>query len=265
MNPIITTSLTVGGVGLVCGTALAMAAKFLAVEEDPKVEEINDILPGANCGGCGYAGCLGYAEAIVNDGASIALCAPGGAEILAQIAEATGQVAEASERTVAIVLCGGKDTKAPRKHLYNGLADCKAAHSLGGGDKQCRHGCLGYGSCLRACPVGAISLEDGIAVVTPDLCISCGACVRTCPRDLIKMTPESRHIHVMCSSTDKGPIVKKACEVGCIGCRVCTKFVEDDAIKMDGFLAVVDYDKPIENAELPGKCPGKCITDDSAQ
>jgi len=263
MHPIAVTSLAVGGIGLVCGMALAMAARFLAVKEDPRIADVNEILPGANCGGCGYAGCTAYAEAIVLQGAPINMCAPGGAEVLGLLAHATGQDAVAAERKVAIVLCGGDNTKAPRKHLYNGLADCTAAHALGGGDKLCSYGCLGYGSCLRVCPNGSIKLIDGLAVINPHACIGCAACVRTCPRALIKMAPYDRHIHVFCSSKDKGPIVKKACEVGCIGCRVCTKFAEDDAITMDGFLAIVDYDKPLDNEEVAGKCPGKCIIDTS--
>jgi electron transport complex protein RnfB len=259
---ILYTTLAIGGIGLICGSALALAARFLAVHEDPRVEELTEILPGVNCGGCGYAGCGDYAKAVVLDGVEITLCAPGGADTLTNMAAFMGVEAESGEKQVAIVLCGGDSDQAPRQFLYNGVADCTAAHAVGGGDKKCRYGCLGYGSCARACPVGAIEITDkNLAVVHPDLCISCSKCVRTCPRQLIKMVPESRHAHVMCSSKDKGPIVKKACKVGCIGCRICTKQVEDEAITMDGFLAIVNYDKPIESATVAPKCPGKCIVD----
>ncbi|MBT3192009.1 MAG: RnfABCDGE type electron transport complex subunit B [Verrucomicrobia bacterium] len=258
INNILITSGAIGGVGLTCGTALALAAKFLAVKEDPRVEAMDEILPGANCGGCGFAGCADYAKAVVLDGAAINLCAPGGNEVLELIAEAMGQEASAEEKRVAVVMCAGDSEKAPRKHLYNGVADCTAAAAVAGGDKLCKYGCLGYGSCARVCPSGAIEFKNGVAIVHPDLCISCSACVRACPRNLIKMVPVSKTIHVVCSSKDKGPIVKKACQVGCIGCRMCLKLA-GDAFEMEGFLALRNYDIPVENELIVEKCPGKCI------
>jgi len=260
LTPILITSGAIGGVGFVCGTALALAAKFLAVKEDPRVEAMEEILPGANCGGCGYAGCAEYAKAVVLEEESIKLCAPGGAEVLGLMAHAMGMDATAEERKVAVVMCAGDSERAPRKHLYNGVADCAAAAAVAGGDKLCSYGCLGYGSCARVCPSGAIEFVDNVAVVHPDLCISCSACVRACPRDLIKMVPESKSIHVLCSSKDKGPIVKKACQVGCIGCRMCLKLA-GDAFEMDGFLALRNYDIPVttEGEVIVEKCPGKCI------
>ena len=245
--------------GLVCGFALALAAKFLAVKEDPRVEQATEILPGANCGGCGYAGCGEFARAMVEDGADITLCAPGGAETLTNLAAFFGVAAEATEPKVALVLCNGTRDKAAQKYQYNGIADCAAAHAIGGGDKQCAYGCLGYGSCSRACPTGAIELTDGIAVVHPDLCIGCSACVRTCPRELIQMVPESSTIHVLCSSHDKGPAVKKACSVGCIGCTACTKVADNESISMDRFLAVVDYEKTLTSEAVIDKCPMSTI------
>lgn len=260
---IVETTLTIGGIGLVCGGALALAARFLAVEEDPRVMEVEEILPGSNCGGCGYAGCADYAKAIVMDGAPVNMCAPGGAETLEKLAHYMGVDAVAAEEQVAFVLCGGDSTNAPRRFDYNGVADCAAAHAVDGGDKLCRYGCLGYGSCARVCPVGAIEITaNNLAVVHPDICIGCGACVSACPRTLIKMVPAHRNVHVVCSSKDKGALVRKQCKVGCIGCRACTKLVEDDAITMDGFLAVVDYSKPIEDDRAVQKCPGNCMRDE---
>jgi Na+-translocating ferredoxin:NAD+ oxidoreductase subunit B len=260
MSPILVTSFTIAGAGLLCGTALALAARFLGVDEDPRIETVTQLLPGANCGGCGYAGCADYAKAIVLDGAPINLCAPGGAETLALLASEMGIEAEATVKKVALVLCGGDAEKAVRKHAYNGIADCAAAHAVGGGDKVCAYGCLGYGSCTRVCPTGAIEItEHGLAVVHSELCIGCGACVNACPRNLIRLVPVNRSIHVLCSSRDKGPVVKKACSVGCIGCAVCTKLADNAAITMDGALAVVDYDKELTNAAVVAKCPGKCI------
>jgi electron transport complex protein RnfB len=258
INSILITSGAIGGVGFVCGTALALAAKFLAVKEDPRVEAMDELLPGANCGGCGFAGCADYAKAVVLDGAAINLCAPGGADVLEAMAKAMGMEASAEEKKVAVVMCAGDSDKAPRKHLYNGVADCSAAAAVAGGDKRCRYGCLGYGSCARVCPSGAIEFKNNIAIVHPDLCISCGACVRACPRDLIKMVPISKTIHVLCSSKDKGPIVKKACQVGCIGCRMCLKLA-GESFEMDGFLALRNYTIPVEDEVIVEKCPGKCI------
>ena len=256
---IVATSLAIGGMGLVCGVTLALAARFLAVKEDPRIEQVHEILPGVNCGGCGYAGCVEYAKAIILDGAPIDLCAPGGSEVIERLAALTGMEAGKAERKVAVVLCGGDSTQAPRKFVYNGIADCAAANAVGGGDKVCGYGCLGYGTCARVCPVGAVAIRKSLAVVDPEICIGCGACVNACPRNLIRLVPVSRNIHVLCSSKDKGPVVKKACKVGCIGCTLCTKLADNEAIKMSGPLAVVDYSKLLENEAVVEKCPTHCI------
>jgi len=254
------TAISIGGLGLAAGGALALAARFLAVVEDPRIEQVTELLPGANCGGCAFAGCADYAKGIVLSDAAINLCAPGGDDVVSAIAALLGREATMAEKKTAIVLCGGDRDKAPRKSRYNGVADCASAHALGGGDKRCGYGCLGYGSCARICPVGAIEMTaTQIALVHPDLCIGCGACVKACPRSLIKLVPCKRSIHVLCSSKDKGPIVKKACSVGCIGCTLCTKVVEDDAIKMQGALAIVDYSKELDDDKVIEKCPAKCI------
>ena len=260
MHPIAITGLAVGGIGIVCGSALAVAARFFGIDEDPRVEKAADLLPSVNCGGCGYAGCTEYAKAVVLEGAEVTLCTAGGSDVLHSLSALMGVEAEAGHKQVAIVLCCGDDEQARRRFEYNGIADCSAAHSLGGGDKACEYGCLGYASCANACPVGAIEITAGrIATVDADKCIGCSKCVRTCPRSLVKMIPADHTIHVLCSSKAKGPVVKKACSTGCIGCRICTKLAEDDAIVMDGFLAVVDYTKPLENEALIEKCPGHCI------
>lgn len=260
MNPLIVTAMAVGGMGLTCGIALALAAKFMAVKEDARVVAAEEILPAANCGGCGFAGCADYAQAIVLHGAEITLCAPGGQVVIDDLANLMGLTADTAERKVAVVLCRGDADRAPRKFQYNGVADCGAAHAVDGGDKLCAYGCLGYGSCARACPADAIEITTtGIAIVHPGLCISCGKCVRTCPRNLIHMVPETQVVHVMCSSKDKGPVVKSACSVGCIGCRLCVKF-GGEGFEMDGFLALRNYEKPIEDeAKVIDKCPGNCI------
>jgi len=250
----------IGLTGLACGAILATAARFFAVHEDPRIEEVACLLPGINCGGCGYAGCADYAKAVVTRGAVLNLCAPGGPDTVQRLSRYMGVEATAQEKKVALVLCGGDDTQAVRKLLYNGLADCSAAAAVAGGNKLCSYGCLGYGTCARICPADAIEITPRhIAKVHPDLCIGCGQCVKSCPRRIIKLIPASRSIHVLCSSKDKGPFVKKACKVGCIACTVCTKLAPDNAIRMDGALAVVDYSKPLETEAVIEKCPGHCI------
>ena len=255
------TAVTVIGLtGLVCGAVLAAAARFFAVHEDPRIDEVTGLLPGMNCGGCGYAGCADYAKAIVTRGAALNLCAPGGADTVHRVAAFMGVEGVAQEKRVAIVLCGGDDAQAARKFRYNGLADCVAAAAVGGGDKLCGYGCLGYGACSRVCPVDAIEITAGrLAKVHPDLCIGCGRCVKACPRRIIRLAPAARSIHVLCSSKDKGPVVKKACKVGCIACTVCTKLAPGNAIRMEGALAVVDYNQPLEMEAVIEKCPGHCI------
>jgi electron transport complex protein RnfB len=252
---------SVGAIGLACGGALAAAARFLSVKEDPRILLAEDCLPGINCGGCGYAGCAEFAKAVILEGADISLCAPGGETTLHALAKLMGQEASAKARTVAMVHCGGSVTQAGRRHLYNGVADCKAAAAVGGGDKTCTYGCLGYASCVNACPCGGIAIIDGVAIVNPDLCIGCGKCTRECPRNLITMIPADATVHVLCSSKDKGPIVKKGCKVGCIGCRLCAKF-GGDAFKIDSLLATRDYTIEVNETEtVVAKCPGKCIVD----
>lgn len=252
----------IGLTGLLLGTALAVAAKYLAVKEDPRIAAITDLLPAANCGGCGYAGCAEYAKAIVTTNAEISLCAPGGADCVAAIAAFLGVTAAVAERMTALVLCCGDNEKARRRFAYNGISDCAAAHATAGGDKSCTWGCLGYGSCGRICPVNAITFTNGLARVNKQLCIACGKCVAVCPRKLIKLVPAAARIHVMCSSRDKGPVVKQLCTTGCIGCRLCTKSGDEGAFVMEGFLARVDYSIPITHEEVIEKCPSKCILKD---
>jgi electron transport complex protein RnfB len=259
MDPVLTQTVIIAGTGLVCGAILAIAAHFLAVHEDPQIEKITALLPGINCGSCGYTGCADYAKAVVSQSAPPNMCKPGGAETITALANALGVEAVIAERQVALVLCNGDDSHAARTATYNGIADCLAAEFVGGSGKACRFGCMGLGTCSRICPVQAIRLEQGLAIVDPVLCIACGKCVSTCPRNLIKLIPESRSIHVLCHSQDRGPDVKKVCSVGCITCTLCVKTCNGQGIAMEGQLAVVDYSVPLDNDLVIDKCPAHTI------
>lgn len=263
MDPITTSTLCVGGIGCLSAAALAVADKFLTVREDPRVGEVAGLLPGANCGGCGFAGCADYARAIVLKNEATNRCAPGGPAVAAAIARLLGREAGSVERRVAVVMCGGDASAAARRFAYNGIADCAAANATAGGDKACAYGCLGYGTCARACPVHAIRIERGLARVDKSVCIGCGKCVDACPRKLIRLVPASETIHVLCSSPEKGPAVRKVCSKGCIGCRICTKAAEPGAFVVDGFLAARDYGHPLADDAVVAKCPGHCISKDA--
>jgi Na+-translocating ferredoxin:NAD+ oxidoreductase subunit B len=254
-----------GGIGLFCSVLLGVASRFFAVHEDPRVEALTALLPGVNCGACGFPGCSEYARALAGAHAQVNLCKPGGAETMHALAACLGIEPAAMERQVAIVLCNGDDNTALRKFRYNGIADCAAAALVGGGDKACSYGCLGLGSCARVCPADAIEITPArLAKVHPELCIGCGRCVKVCPKKIIKLVPESRTIHVLCSSKDRGNVVKKICSVGCIGCTLCTR-AAGDAIRMEGALAVVDYSRELTNEETIAKCPQHTIVKHSGR
>jgi len=260
MQSVMGTAGMLGGIGVVCGATLALIARKFGVAEDERVAAVTETLPGINCGSCGYAGCADYAKAIVEHEVALNLCPPGGAKTATALGELMGRKVEIAEPRMAVVRCTGSLDESRRHFAYNGITDCIAAQALNGGDKECPYGCLGYGSCARVCPTDAIVIENGLARVLRDRCIACGACVKVCPRHIIKIVPQSHSIHVLCNSKDRGPAVKKYCSTGCIGCRICTRLDEGGTFGMDGFLAVVDYEKPpATNPQLIEKCPAHCI------
>ncbi len=257
--------LIIGGTGAVCAIILVVAARFFAIHEDPRIEQLTGLLPGINCGGCGFAGCGEYAHRLISDDLPITLCKPGGHATVERLAKFLGKEAVVQERLVALVLCQGGDTVATRLATYNGIADCSAADLTGAG-KACRFGCLGLGSCARVCPVNAIEIRpDRLAVVHPELCIGCGKCISTCPRRLIKLVAESRNIHILCASKDRGPVTKKLCSVGCIACTICVKTCGGNGIRMEGNLAMVDYAVPLDNGDVIAKCPQHTIVNRSGR
>jgi len=253
---LITAVIALAGLALLASFGLAMAARVFAVEIDPRVEAIEEALPGANCGACGLPGCSELAKRIAEGKADVDACPVGGAAVARMIAGIMGSSFEGGgDRSVALVLCGGDDSVAARRFYYNGIYDCNSAALLFGGDKTCSYGCLGLGTCAGVCPFGAIDmLPSGLAVVDPEKCAGCTKCVSACPKGIIKMVPYGKRVHILCSSHDKGGKVRKACKVGCIACRKCVKEAPEGAIAMDENLAVVDYSKDIPD-DVAGVCP----------
>ncbi len=246
--------------GLGFGLILAIASAVMAVPRDEKVEQLCEVLPGANCGACGYSGCDGYAQAMVHDGAKVGLCSPGGTAVAQATAELLGVSSDGVQTLTAMIRCGGCEQHTKRKLQYHGLQSCAAATQFYGGNWLCNHGCLGYGDCANACEYGAITIEDGLARIDASLCRGCTKCVAACPKSLIVMYPGSARGVVRCQNTDKGGIVRKACSVGCIGCMKCTKVCEHDAIHVTNFLAEIDIEKCIGCGACADNCPVDCIT-----
>lgn len=221
--------------GLLLGGLIGFTAKKFAVQADSRIEKITELLPGANCGGCGYAGCADYARAIVEDGVSPANCAAVTDENFQEILKTAGREAVQRERKVAVVYCSGDNSHALHVALYNGLNDCRAAASLSGAGKGCRFGCIGLGSCARSCQFGAIELRNGLAVVHPELCRGCGKCTEVCPRKLIRLVSAESKVHIFCNSLDKGPLKRRFCSAGCLACRKCVKSAPE-LFNAQGFL-----------------------------
>lgn len=257
---IVSAVLVLAGMGILCGAILAAAGKVFAVERDPREEELMEIIPGANCGACGFPGCSGYVQAVVAGEAAVGLCPVGGKDLAAGMAEIMGvSVNPNAERLVTQVRCSGSGLKNTKFH-YDGIHDCSADMSLvGGGHIICRHGCLGFGTCVRACPYGAISIDGSAAVVDPDLCRGCMKCIAACPKNLFEVVPYQEHISVLCASHDKGAVVRHACENGCIGCGLCVKACPHGAIVVEDNLAHVDYTKCVSCGLCVSACPRKII------
>lgn len=251
----------VGGLGILIGFFLGFAGEKFKVEVDPREDEIMEVLPGNNCGGCGYAGCSGLAVAIVNGEAEANACPVGGAPVAEKIAGIMGVEATAAVRMTAFVKCGGTNRTAKNDYVYYGEEDCAMQKFVpGGGPKSCNYGCLGFGSCVRACPFDAIHITDGVAVVDKDACKACSKCVTTCPKDLIELVPYDSDYMVQCNSKDKGKEVTAVCSVGCIACRLCEKNCPEDAITVTENIAHIDQEKCTGCGICAEKCPKKIIT-----
>ncbi len=255
MKEILITVLIFAALGGFFGLVLAVASKIFEVKVDERVPEIIGCLPSANCGGCGYSGCAALAEAIAAGDANPGACPVGGAETAAKVAEIMGVEPVAFQRMRAQVMCSGSCGTAKKKYAYSGAPDCISAASIAGGDKVCANGCVGLGTCVAACPFGAISVEDGVAVVDYHKCEGCGVCVSSCPKHIIKLIPFDETYWVGCMSVESGAVVRRQCDAGCIGCKLCEKACESDAIKVKDYVASIDYDKCTECGACVEACP----------
>ncbi len=262
-STVYTTLIVLAALGIVFGVALALVAARFVVKVDPKVEQVRETLPGANCGACGFAGCMGYAEAVVgNPDVASSLCAPGKSAVAEKIAVITGKKAEKVEPKIARVFCQGGTSLSQRKFIYTGVQDCAAAVLAAGGDKSCEYGCLGYATCMRACPFGAITMSsDNLPIISPEKCTACGKCVAACPKQVIELAQASKAVVISCHSRDKGVDTKKKCQVGCIACGICVRTCPVDAIKIDNNLARIDHSKCIVCGLCVKKCPTSAIRD----
>jgi electron transport complex protein RnfB len=260
---ILITIISLSLLAFLSGVILYLVARRFKVYEDPRIDEVQAVLPAANCGGCGFAGCRNLAEALVKADTFEGLnCPVGGASVMAEAARILGKTAPVVDPTVAVLLCNGSPESRPRTSQYNGASDCRISHSLYIGETDCSYGCLGNGDCERACAFDALHMNPvtGLPVIIDDKCVSCGACVKACPRHLIelrKKAKKDRKIYVACSNCDKGGPARRACKVACIACNKCFKVCEFNAITIENNLAYIDAFK----CTFCRKCVTECPTD----
>lgn len=263
MNFILTAVLVLGLIALISAVVLYVCSKKFAVKEDPRKEQVAALLPQANCGGCGFAGCSGLADALVK-GADVGsidglMCPVGGKEVMGKVADLLGMAITNTDPMVAVVRCNGSCANRPRTAEYSGLRTCRAMHTCGAGETGCGFGCLGCGDCEAACQFGAIKInpETMLPEVDDELCTSCGACVKACPRHIIELRkkgPKNRRVYVGCVNRDKGPVAMKTCNAACIGCGKCVKECQFGAITVENNVAYIDHNK----CRLCRKCVAVC-------
>ncbi len=262
---IIQTIVILSGLGLLLSLVLFLVAKKFKVEEDPRIDEVEKTMPGANCGGCGYAGCRAFADAAVKAGnLDNNFCPVGGNEVMKKVAAILGYEVKEKAPMVAVVRCNGTCENRAKTNTYDGALSCKVKASLYSGDTACSYGCLGCGDCVSACEFGAITMNPltGLPVVDESKCTACGACAKSCPKNIIELRnkgPRSMRIFVSCMNKDKGPAVKKACLAACIGCGICAKTCTHEAITVESNLAYIDFNKCKLCRECEAMCPTGAI------
>ena len=260
MSAIVSAVIVLIAIGAVAALLLVIAAKYMSVEENEKFPVIRECLPGANCGGCGFPGCDGYAQALA-DGTETRtnLCVAGADAVSRKLSEVLGTEFQDVIEQVAFVHCNGDCNTAKQKYDYEGIESCAAANLMFNGRLACPHGCLGLGDCVRACPNGALRISNGIAVVNPRLCTGCGICTRTCPNHLITLMADVDKTVMTCSSTEKGAVARQQCNNACIGCKKCEKNCPNGAIVVENNLAKIDYDKCVGCGVCASLCPVGCL------
>jgi len=270
MNVILIAVIVLGAIGLIAALVLYLLSKKFAVKEDPRLGQVQEVLPGANCGGCGFPGCGGLAAACVKAADAGSLeglnCPVGGQPVMEKVAAILGMKAEASAPKLAVVRCNGTCENRPRLVEYDGVMSCKVANSTSMGETACPYGCLGCGDCVAACQFDAIKMnpETGLPEVDSTKCTACGACSKACPRHIIEIRSmkgaKKMGVAVRCMNKDKGAVAMKACNAACIGCQKCVKVCAFDAIHVDSFLAYIDPEKCRNCRKCEQECPKKVIT-----
>ena len=258
---IIWTIAVLSGLGLLLALLLYLLAKKFKVEEDPRIDEVEKVMPGANCGGCGFAGCRAFADSAVKaPNLDNHYCPVGGNDVMKQVAAILGYEVKEKAPEVAVVRCNGTCANRPRTNTYDGVQSCKVKAALYAGDTACAFGCLGCGDCAAACQFGALSMDPatGLPVVDEEKCTACGACVKACPKAIIELRPKGPRgmkVFVSCINKDKGPVAKKACAAACIGCGICAKTCTHDAIVVENNIAYIDASKCKLCRECEAMCP----------
>jgi Na+-translocating ferredoxin:NAD+ oxidoreductase subunit B len=255
-------SLLLGLLGLAFGITAALATRKSYVYPEHAIQKIIDVLPGVDCGVCGYASCSAFAKAVVEGKVELTGCIPGGAKSAHAIGDIMGVGVTVAEPQMAVVKCKGGSAESTLRCLYDGIHDCHAAILAGNGPKTCIDSCIGLGSCVKACPFGALRInENNLAEVVPEACTGCGACVKVCPRAVIERIPRVHKIYLACSNHDRGARVKKYCSVGCTACTLCIKSTPSGAITMQNNLPVLDYSLQENFVVAAYTCPSNCFTD----
>lgn len=258
MSAVLQAVLVLAGIGIIASVGLVVAAKFMFVPTNPRVDEVLEVLPGANCGACGFAGCSDYAAAVANGKAAANCCVPGADAVAAKVAAIMGVEAEDVVEKCAVVACRGCTTAAP-KYDYVGVHTCEALAMFHSGPEACAFGCLGQGDCKAACPFNAICIVNGVAHIDPAACKGCGKCVAVCPKKLIRLVPTVQDSAVLCVNTEKGAQTRKICTNGCIGCLKCEKVCPSDAVHVTNNCAFIDTDKCTQCRACESECPVGCI------